>query len=348
MPFVACHHCGRPVVDTARFCAHCGGVLAPEAPGRGAPAAGLRPPGTVMRAAQGIAIAACTFVQWIFAPNIGTAIFIVLLLLGLGMLFLGWSRKTRRYIPFAALGFTLVFLLGVGAQAADRAELDEQVAGLRAAAPWDSTAAASPDSLAPTPPPRGVDAKKVWVMRRLAEDGPAYLQTIRERHGVHSAEPLDATLTPRYTADAGSHPEVGRYWEAHAAALAEIRQRYPGWAEARMVELAGEADLPRQYIAGMREGFRERAGEELEMFTAMEELGAAGLAYHRSLVSVDARVNYEAERDAAVFDSDAERTRTRELRERFNTAVAAVERVQRESFQKAVESAQSSPGSSRP
>jgi hypothetical protein len=293
-----------------------------------------------MRAAQGIAIAACMLVQWVFAPNIGTAIFTVLVLLGLGMLFLGWSRKTRRYVPFAAFGFTLVSLLGVGIEAADQAEVDEQVAALRAAALGDSTAAASPDSLAPAPPPRGVNARKAWVMRRLAEDGRAYLQTIRERHGVHSAEPLAATLTRRYTADAGSHPEVGRYWESHAAALAEIRQRYPGWAEAHMVELAGEADLPRQYIAGMREGFRERAGEEVEMFTAMEELGAAGLAYHRHLVSVDERVNYDAGRDAAVFDSDAELARTNELNARLRAAALAVDRAQRKSFQTAVESAE--------
>lgn len=287
-----------------------------------------------MRVAQGIAIAVCMIVQWMFAPDIGTAIFTVLLLLGIGMLFLGWSRKTRRYVPFVALAITLLFLMGLNA---DDRERDEQVAGLRAAAPWDSTAAASAASLAPTPPPQGVDARKAWVIRRLAEDAPAYLQAIRERHGVHSAEPLAATRTPRYAADAGSHPEVGRYWEGHAAALAEIRQRYPGWAEARMVELAGEANLPRQYIAGMREGFRERAGEEVEMFTAMDELGAAGLAYHRYLVSVDERVHYDAGRDAAVFDSDAELARTNELNARLKAAAAAVERAQREGFQTAVE-----------
>jgi hypothetical protein len=95
-------------------------------------------------------------------------------------------------------------------------------------------------------------------------------------------------------------------------------------------------------LAGYAEGVENGAarvvmGDDEEA----DSVVAAALAFHRLLVSVDARVRYDAERDAALFDSDADLERVNRLQNRLEAVAAAAKRAKQERKERAREAVDS-------
>lgn len=243
-------------------------------------------------------------------------------------LFLAWSGKTRRYIPFAAV--TLVFLSVVGRAGTRREEVDREVSRTRGmvTAFRDSGGPGVEDGPS-TSPPETEDAKLVWALNRALAEVPAHLKEVAGRYDVDPDHLPAAWGTARYTANATLHPEVERYWTGYQAYVADFRGSYPGWLKSRVTAHAREArvrpGMLHAYVQGMDRGM---AGlTESETLVWADSTASAALAYHRFLVSVDERVNYDAARDAAMFDREADLARANALHDRLASAAARLNRA---------------------
>jgi hypothetical protein len=330
-----CHRCAGPMSPITRRCTRCGAARPRYAFGM---ARADRAP-EMLRIAQVVALAACvglpllapaapgretTDAAFRFGAALGTALAALLL----ASLPLAWWRATRRFIPFATLvvvaGITflrIVFLGVMGYERARRAEMDEQVAGLRGvtAALTDTSGAALPVDPA-GPPPAASRAKSVWVLRRFMGEFVRHVRQDEARYGVEDPDAPAVFNTSRYMASAGAHPEVGRYWDGVRGSSAELRRTLPAWTDSTLRALGREAGMTRFQIDRMMEDRARSAGDGPNRWTLQEELAAAALAYHRYLVSVDGRVRYDAGRDMALFDREDELARANLLEERMRAA----------------------------
>ncbi|HET7461377.1 MAG TPA: hypothetical protein VFJ82_09005 [Longimicrobium sp.] len=246
-------------------------------------------------------------------------------------LFLAWSRKTRQYIPFMAMAF--VFLSLVGGQSTRREEVDRELSRTRGmmTALRDSADGAVEDDPS-TGPPESQDAKLVWAMNRALAEVPAHLKEVAGSHDVDPDDLPAAWGTSRYTANAALHPEVERYWTGYQAYLADFRGSYLAWLKSRVTSHAREAGVRpgmlRAYVAGMNRGGAGFA--ESEPMVWADSTVSAALALHRFLVSVDARVSYDAARDMAMFDREADLERANALNGRVASAAARLNRARQE------------------
>lgn len=224
----------------------------------------------------------------------------------------------------------LVALLSVGISACGSdAEVDEEVGLLRDAANalLDSSAATMP-ARSGEQPPSDRNAKMVWIARQIVTETPLYSREVGARHGIDPDRLPEAWGTSRYMADAGKHPEVGKYWEAYVAYMDEIRRSYPGWCEARIHALGRQARLSGRLRDQMIQGMRQSL-ERQDQFAPAATTAAAALDFHRFLVRVDDRVHYDADRDMAMFDEDADLEEANRLQARVNEAAQAVQEAQR-------------------
>jgi hypothetical protein len=253
----------------------------------------------------------------------------------LAAVFLVWSRRTRPYVPFLGVGIALLSTMGNAASARDeqaRGDVEREVAQTRSivSALADTTGTIVP-VVDGSKPPRGERAVMVWAMNRALSELPAYKQELAARHGVDVDRLPPAWGTSRYMASASAHPDVGVYWEGYRAYLADFRREAPEWLQTRMVEHARQGGVRPAALRGYADGVREGvAGSQMDVIDRAGETVAAALEYHRFLVAADARVSYDADRDMALFDNDADLERATRLQDRVTTAADALNRAERE------------------
>jgi hypothetical protein len=343
-----CLRCGGPVSEITRRCTRCGAErLAPRqryAFGFAPPAdRAPRPPGggarTWLRAGQALALAAAVGIAMVgvaFAPGYDETFSITLavavVITGIALMvvsaFLGWWRASRPFIPFAGLVFVgfitfarMVFAGVVGYEQARRAEMDEQVAGFREAA---SSLTDTVDAFTggdPGPPPSGAKARELWVLRRFMRELDRHLREVGERRGVEAQDAPEVFNTARYVAAAGSHPEVGRYWEGRSGYAGELEGTLPAWTDSTLRALCREAGMTRPQVDRVLAQRGEAAAHGPDRWALERQVADAALAYHRFLVSVDGRVSYDARRDRAMFDLQDELDRANLLEQRMNATL---------------------------
>lgn len=370
MPLRPCSRCARTVNDRVPRCPWCGADVAPAAahhppatqyppaaqypPER--PAGGMYPPrpytapagetSDAMRVGQVMAVLFCVgsgflAADWganaggshAAAEALGQAIGAAIAPFFLSALFLAWSRSTWRYIPFLAVA--MVFISAVGragtstSAGSGREEVDRELARTRGmvTAFADGGQGDAPASA----PPAGQKAKLVWAMNRALAEAPTHMQEVAGRHDVDPDVLPAAWGTARYMADAGSHPEVERYWLAYQAYLADYRESFPEWLHSRVEAHAREAGVRSRLLRSFLEGMdRGSAGIEFSQPLALADSTAStALAYHRFLVAVDARVSYDAAQDVATFDREADLERANALQARVTNMAELLNRSQR-------------------
>lgn len=255
----------------------------------------------------------------------------------LSALFLAWSRSTRRYIPFLAAAFVMLSAAGrVGTgtsmgSGSGREEVDRELARTRGMVTAFADSGGGVGDAPASAPPAGQKAKLVWAMNRALAEAPSHMREVAGRHRVDPDVLPAAWGTSRYMADAGSHPEVGRYWLAYQAYLADFRESFPGWLHSRVEAHGREAGvrsrLLRSFLEGMDRG--SAAIEFSQPLALADSTATAALAYHRFLVSVDARASYDAAQDVAVFDREADLQRADALQARVTNMAELLNRAQR-------------------
>lgn len=244
-------------------------------------------------------------------------------------LFLAWSRKTRRYIPFLAV--VIVFLSASGRAQMDREELDRELTRTRGmmTALADTSGRGVVDGPSPAPP-ESEHAKLVWIMNRALAELPAYEQEVARRHDLDPRNPPAAWGTPRYTASATSHPEVEQYWRGYHPYLKNYRDGLPGWLKSRVEVHAREAGVRSGALGSLLKGMSQAGAglAESEALAWADSTASAALAYHRFLVSADARVSYDAAGDMAMFDLEADLARANVLQDRVAKAAERLNQAQ--------------------
>jgi hypothetical protein len=255
----------------------------------------------------------------------------------LSTLFLVWSGRTRRYIPFVALG--LAFVSTAGRVSTNREEVDRELSRTRGlmSALADSAGRGVGDRSS-SAPPSSPDAKLLWATNRALAEAPAHLREVADQHGVDPDNLPAAWGTSRYMANATSHPEVERYWQGYRDYLAVFQEGFPGWLQSRVAAHAREAGVPSGTLRGYLEGMSRGAeSAQLEPLTWADSTASAALAYHRFLVSVDARVSYDAAQDMAMFGRDADLERANELQARVQRAAERLNRARQASARRNME-----------
>ena len=243
-------------------------------------------------------------------------------------LFLAWSRKTRRYIPF--LGVAFMFMSAAGRAGESREEVDRELSQTRGIAnAFMDSAGPNVGDGSSSAPPESQAAKLVWAMNRALTEAPEYMREVGGRHGIDPDSLPAAWGTSRYMAGATSHPEVERYWQGYQAYLADFREGFVDWLKSRAEAHAREAGVRsgalRAYVAGMNRSDVDVA--QMESLAWADSTASAALAFHRFLVSVDARVSYDAEQNMAMFDREADLERANALQRRVENAVEKLNRA---------------------
>jgi hypothetical protein len=240
-------------------------------------------------------------------------------------LFLGWSRRSRPFIPLLAVVFAFFStLFAVVKSGVRQVEVREQrtLLGDYAAAVADS---AAPAAFGPEAIPASAEARKVWVHRRLLFDLLQSKNEVAARHGVTLGEPPAPWMTPAYMANASAHPQVERYWKGVAAFTAEWKAMHVDWYIGRTRAVGREAGLSGPEIEAMVADVRRASSQTQEELANQEALASAALDLHRYLVSVDRRVEYDVRRDMALFNRDAELGHARRLRRHVDAAAMRME-----------------------
>jgi len=350
MPLIHCPRCSSPVSDQAAACPRCGIAIAPAA--TGTPPQGVwemqgyhvvpgRAPTYRWGVARWLTLAVAVLVSILAgivgsegAPGAeGTGMIIggALVPFMFAALFLAWTRRTRSYFPFAALALALMTLAGQVSNG--REEVNREISQTRAQmnALQDSTSSFVPPSRA-SHPPTGQKGKAVWAINQALAEVPAHRAMIASRHGIDPDDLPAAWGTPQYMANAGSHPEVGRYWTAYRSYLAEYRSVHPTWLRSRIEHHARVAGMRPDILRSFRQGMAKSSTSQAEeVYSLGDATAAAALELHRFLVSVDERVEYDAQRGKAIFESSAELERANELEGRVTAAARALTRAQQAS-----------------
>jgi hypothetical protein len=201
--------------------------------------------------------------------------------------------------------------------AAEKAEMAREEEHMRKVIAWvqDTTGTAPLPGSADRPAPTSDRAKRPWVIGRMLEDHWLWERQIMASHGYSPNEPPKAWGTGRYQGSARSYPEVGKFLEGRVAALAEIEELAAAFMEERTAALARESGMP---VWEVQELFSpDYAGTEWYE----EEAAEAMLAFHRHLVRIDPRVQYEARTDRLLFDDEDEMRRAEELETKLRSAM---------------------------
>jgi hypothetical protein len=352
------------VSDLAARCPRCQAELAPAAAPAPHPAAAMpypprqwppaahypppyaapeRRPGPLLRAGQVLALLICLGSGFLVAQGedsaelLGSAIGGGIAPLLLASLFLAWSRRTRPYIPFLALAF--ITLSAGGRAGTAREEVDRELARTRGMvnAFTDSAGPGALDGSA-SAPPESQRARLVWAMNQALAEVPEYKREVAARHGMDPDVPPAAWANARYMASATSHPEVGRYWQGYQAYLAEFKSGFAGWLTTRAGDHARRAGVRPGVLRGYLEGMNQGVGmARSEPLAWADSTAAAALAYHRFLVSVDARISYDPARDLAMFERNADLERATALEARVKRAADALDRAQRAAMRRSMQ-----------
>ena len=207
-------------------------------------------------------------------------------------------------------------------RATEKEEMVREVGHLAKVSVWEKDTSGKvpvPES-AGRPAPTSHRAKRLWVVTRIAVDGPLWRREVLARHGLKDHTPPPVFGTPRYHGNASAYPEVGKYLAGRAAAIAEIEKTADAWTEKYIAELARESGLPAREIRGIiPPGVVRMAPGEVQLSEALLDL-------HRHLVRIDPRVHHAGGNELR-FEREEDARRLGELQDTVNKAVAAVERA---------------------
>jgi hypothetical protein len=258
----------------------------------------------------------------IFGAGIGA----LLVTYALAGLFLGWSTRTRRFIPATALSFALLIFLGRLGNVEAAQEREAQLSMMQR---WA-------DSLGPAhfaeedAPPRSTEGRLAWASRKTAEDMAEHVQARQQAHGFHPDTFPAAWGTAEYLANARKHPEIREYFRRQQAFLQELDSTEVTVLRDRMEFRLLQSGLPRLVVEDalldMRATADSLSAEGRRRSTNHLALVTAGLEIHDFLVRVDARVRLDRENDVARFDRRSEHNRFIELGGRFDRLSEVVER----------------------
>lgn len=159
------------------------------------------------------------------------------------------------------------------------------------------------------------------MLRRLMRELDGHLREVGERRGVKSSDIPEVFNTARYMAAAGSHPEVGRFWEERSGYAEELQRTLPAWTDSTLAALCREAGMTRLQVDRVIAERRQAARRGTDRWALERQVADAALAYHRFLVSVDGRVSYDARRDRAMFDLQDDLDRANLLEQRMNATL---------------------------
>lgn len=287
MPLTACRECGAPVSPHAHACPKCEARLAPVSPaayGSLPP----RPPAPPERRWTAVA---------------GWLVVVAGLALG-GLFFFRWSTAADQ-------------------RATEQAEVEREMEHLVGVSSWvqNSSATGPAPESAGRAVPTSNRGKRMWVVGRMLVDYTVWRREVMERHGFNRDKLPAALGTPQYQANARAYPEVGKYLEGRAAAVAEIQNTADAWMEARTAALARESGMPAQEI---REIFPP---DFVRLPAGDARLADALLELHRHLVRMDPRVHHAAG-DQLRFEREDDLRRFRELEAEVNEAIDAARQAQ--------------------
>ncbi|HEU4558416.1 MAG TPA: hypothetical protein VFS20_11225 [Longimicrobium sp.] len=285
MPLTACRACGAAVSPQAHACPKCEARLAPVSPAAYG-AVPPRPPAPPERRWTAVA---------------GWLVLVAILALG-GLIFFRWSTAADQ-------------------RATEQAEVAREREHLVAVSSWvqNSSATGPAPESAGRPVPTSQRGKRMWVVGRMVVDHMVWRQEVMERHGFTDYELPEAMGTPQYQANARAYPQVGKYVEGRAAAVAEIQNSADAWMGAHTAALAQESGMAFVEIRHLfPPGFVRLPAGEARASNALLEL-------HRQLVRMDPRVHY-AGANQLRFEREDDMRRFHELEAEVNEALTAARR----------------------
>jgi hypothetical protein len=327
-----CAQCGFPASGFSPVCPECGAARAARMAPRRRAAFGAAyrssRPSSLLRGGQVGAAGACVGLMLLgvegFVPDFRVAMVVAVVmaavLLMLVSLLLVWSRRTRPFIPFVALalvgGISLMRAVATDLAAFAQRRMMER----RMAASGNGSGQVGLNAFLQ-------GAEGGWDGCPVERVKPAFVeyqgQVAARLEWDPNATP-SAWPTPRYVAAAGEHPEVGRYMAGLRDFAEEMRGRSPEWLGEHMAEAARSAGRSEAQVHAMLLQCAGGPFREIEQYWVLQKAAAeAGLEYHRYLVSVDARVRYDARLRTAVFDRERDLERARRLARHFDERVAA-------------------------
>lgn len=227
------------------------------------------------------------------------------------VLLLGWWSGSRAYVPLGALFITGVLAVQtLNQRSANQRSVQSDVSAVRSLISSPETYI--PSELPEVRPPRE-GAQMARATRLMMGELVVYVRTTAAAHGIDPDVEPEGWLSPRYLADAGKHPEVPRYFRASERYLAELEIGLEPWFQDVYPKSLRRAGLSEERVrAAMplaERGFRRGMADSRQAIELNRELARAALELHEYLVSVDARVVYDAADDLARFERDLERHR---------------------------------------
>jgi zinc-ribbon domain len=239
----------------------------------------------------------------------------------------GWLNAGALVVLVAGSVLVAQFLFRASADAdrrkTEKAEVAREVEHLLAVSTWeeDTTGTIPVPASAGRPAPTSDLAKQMWVISRMVVDHRVWRQQVMARHGLEDQRLPAAWGTARYYANARAYPEVGRYVEGRAAAIAEIEKTSAAWMEGHVAALARESGMPAREI-------RDLLPPDFERLPAGEaRLSNTLLEMHRQLVRMDPRVHHAAgEKLRYEREDDVRRVQAMEAEIRDVIALAERER----------------------
>lgn len=201
-----------------------------------------------------------------------------------------------------------------GRRKTEKAEMAREEEHMRKVFVWmqDSTWALNPDSVR-RPVPTSHGAARIWVISQMLVDRRAWERQVMERHGVSGDTLPTVMATARYQGNARDYPQVGRYLEGRAAAIAEIEKTSAAWVQEHMAALARESGMSASEVRDLfPPDFGARAADDARHVNAALEM-------HRHYVRVDPRVRPDGG-DMLSWQQEGDAHRANELVARVNAA----------------------------
>lgn len=231
----------------------------------------------------------------------GTSVFIIF-----AMLLFGWTRRSRRYVPFATLGLAAaVSASGSARRAEERADIDRRFAAMLTG---EETELGAGDTV----PGGSPDARLAWAVQRTLDEMRRTLRDPRQLGVEVDTIPPSAWLTPEYMAAADAHPEVERHFRGYMAYLRRANE-YLGRDVLDVLQRnMREAGVPASERASVVRGFRQ-AYTSHNQLPVLSRAAETAVEVHQLLASAAPRIKLDPKSGEATFENRAEYERFRKL-----------------------------------
>jgi hypothetical protein len=232
----------------------------------------------------------------------GTFVFTVF-----AMLLFGWTRRSRRYVPFATLVLAAVISASETARRAEeeRADVDRRFVAM-------FTGGVAELAAGDTVPPDSPDAKLAWAVQRTLGEMSRTIRNPR-RLGVEvDTIPPSAWLTPEYMATADAHPEVERHFRGYMAytrrANEYLGRDVPGILQRNLLEAGVPEGARESVIRGFRQAYTSR-----NQLPVLSRAAGTAVEVHQLLASAAPRIKVDPKSGEATFENRADHERFRKL-----------------------------------